>query len=151
MKKILMAEGCPAEAIRKYIERLRDTDEKELPGKVTLSQESLNRIVNGFVDEIWQKGEDEYQFIWNENEDFPALELIMKITENGEYEVTYMKEDKTKTVPEFIWESSERRNEILVAKDTSNIRDGKELNKPDALDEIIDMDDKENIPGVERD
>ena len=62
-----------------------------------------------------------------------------------------MKEDGTDTSPEFIWESNERANEILIAKDQSNIRNGIRLNESDALDEIIDMDDKKNIPEVERD
>jgi len=157
MKKILMAEGCPAEAIRKYIERLRDTDEKELPGKIILSKGSLERIDNGLVKEMWDKEkkweeeERECLLVWEEDDNYPALEVILKVTKKGEGEVLYMKEAKTKTAPEFTWESNERKNEILVAKDKSDIRDGKKLNEPDALEDIIDMDDKDNIPEVERD
>ena len=85
---------------------------------------------------------------------YPPMVVIIEITDKGEYEVTYLKEEKSEEKDEFIWErNKEKNNEILIAKDKVNTnKAGDVISKPDALEDIIDMDNnKDAISEVIRD
>ena len=143
--KNAIAENCPADAVREYIEQIiakqREyiSQGKEVPKELLIPQEiilspmNIEFLINSkFVDYIGA-GEtgNEVQFYWKKTDELPALELRAERREDGKFILSYIKEEATEEREEFIWDKNteEGKNGTIVV---SKIQD--------ALEDIYDMD-----------
>ena len=147
MIEIIVKEGCPAELIREYVEGI--IDKKKYPDIITLSPESIKRLVYGYVDEKRYKAIEKsdgtflsrVKLIWHETEQFPAMELILEINKAGIWEVVSIKEEASSEKVEFLWKRNDgsNQNRVIFAKGKKETRDGKTMCRGDNIRDVLGM------------
>ena len=150
MKTNAEAENCPADKIREYIENLikqqKEYKEKgqevpkelQIPSKIVISPENMLFLGNSkLVDFIVPKNEGkEIIFYWNPSDKFPALEVRTKLESDGNYYLTFIREEASSTKEAFEWDvnNQEANDVVLIVSKQS-----------DALEDLIDMDGPEGM------
>lgn len=147
VKENVYADNCPADAIREYIEKITEKQQKYIregkeipkdlliPQKIVLSPENIKFLLDSkYVDYIGA-GEtgNEIQFYWKRTEELPALEVRVKREEDGKFILTYIKEEATEDREEFVWDKDSENGKkglVIVSKTT------------DALEDICEMDEE---------
>ena len=138
------AENCPADAIREYIEKIINTQKKYIqegkeipkelliPGEIVLSPKNIEYLINSKLVDYIGAGEtgNEIQFYWKKTDKLPALELRVTRREDGQFILSYIKEEASKDKGEFVWDKNTeagKKGTIIVSK------------REDALEDICDM------------
>ena len=108
-------------------------DELLIPNKIELSPENIKFLINSkLVDYIGAgKTGNEISFYWKKTDDLPALELRVRLEEDGKYYLTYIREEASKEKLAFEWDEMNQKNKngtLIVSKLT------------DALEDLVDMD-----------
>ena len=150
MQNYAKAENCPADVVREYVEKIKKKkkeyvlsgrevpEELLIPSKIELSPKSIQFLLNSkLVDKIdignnW----DTIEFYWEESEQFPPLTVKTKRENDGKYYLTYMREEASKTKEAFEWdiEKQSGKSGVLTV-----------FKQEDALEDIVDMDNPENM------
>ena len=162
MKKNVYAENCPADKIREYIEEIISLQKgfilngeavpKEflIPSRIELSPENISFLLNSkLVDFISKrKTGSEINFYWKQTGPdelpnlvggYPALEVRVRLEEDGKYYLTYIREEASNEKAAFEWDVENQNNKagtLTVSKRT------------DALEDIVDMDEDTNHPKI---
>lgn len=144
--KNVYADKCPADAIREYIEKIIDSQKqyikegkeipKELliPKEIVLSPKNIEYLINSKIVDYIGAGEtgNEIQFYWKKTDELPALELRAVRREDGKFVLSYIKEEKSKEKPEFVWDSNTeegKKGAIVISKEEDALEDIYEMDK----------------------
>ena len=162
MKKNVYAENCPADKIREYIEeiiRLQKgfilsgeavPEEFLIPSRIELSPENISFLLNSKLVDFIGAGKtgSEINFYWKQTgpdelpnlvDGYPALEVRVRLEEDGKYYLTYIREEASNEKAAFEWDVENQNNKagtLTVSKRT------------DALEDIVDMDEDTNHPKI---
>ena len=149
MEKNIYADNCPADKIREYVESIINLQkeyvlagkevpkELQIPSRIELSPENIKFLINSkLVDYIGAgKTGNEINFYWKKTDELPALEVRVRLEENGKYYLTYIREEATKEKVAFEWDvdnQNDKEGTLVVSKLT------------DALEDVVDMDEDVN-------
>ena len=138
-KKYVIAENCPADAIREYIENMFNAqkeyvlngkevpEELLIPSVIEISPENINFLLDSkLVTHIGMNKDDEVVFYWEESDIYPALELKVKYEDDGKIYLTYIREEASKDKPAFEWNRNNQENKggtIVIYKRDDGLQD----------------------------